>query len=77
MFTIEGTIEPQLLTNLRGVTRVEQIGERVIIFGHGDELVGAVVNVLVTGKFRFRDLRTEQPTLEDVFLALTGREMRD
>jgi hypothetical protein len=24
-----------------------------------------------------RDLRTEQPTLEDVFLALTGREMRD
>jgi len=26
---------------------------------------------------RFRDLRTEQPTLEDVFLALTGREMRE
>jgi ABC-2 type transport system ATP-binding protein len=77
VFTIEGTIEPQLLTNLRGVTRVEQIGERSIVYGHGDELVGAVVNVLVTGKFRFRDLRTEQPTLEDVFLALTGREMRD
>ena len=28
-------------------------------------------------KIRFRDLRTEQPTLEDVFLAMTGTAMRE
>jgi len=26
---------------------------------------------------QFSDLRTEQPSLEDVFLSLTGREMRE
>ncbi len=28
-------------------------------------------------EFPFRDLRTEQPILEDVFLNMTGREMRE
>jgi hypothetical protein len=32
---------------------------------------------LDAAKIRFRDLRTEQPSLEDVFLALTGKKMRD
>jgi hypothetical protein len=32
---------------------------------------------LDSSKTRFRDLRTEQPSLEDVFLTLTGKEMRD
>jgi ABC-2 type transport system ATP-binding protein len=40
-------------------------------------LVSQVVNQLSATGIRFRDLRTEQPTLEDVFLKLTGREMRE
>ncbi len=33
---------------------------------------------LLTGQgVPFRDLRTEQPTLEDVFLNLTGRKIRE
>ena len=59
------------------MTRVEKIGERIIVCGRGDMLVGNVVSALTAGGFRFRDLRTEQPTLEDVFLALIGREMRE
>jgi len=35
------------------------------------------VNFLSGHDIQFRDLRTEQANLEDVFLALTGREMRD
>jgi ABC-2 type transport system ATP-binding protein len=62
---------------LATVSRVERAGERVIVYGKGDTLVGEVVNVLTSRGVRFRDLRTEQPTLEDVFLTLTGREMRD
>jgi len=77
VFTVDGLFEPQQLGKLAGVTRVETIGERVIVYGRGDGLVGEVVNALTTSGIRFRDLRTEQPNLEDVFLALTGREMRD
>ena len=77
VFTGDGPFELQRLSKLAGVTRVETIGERVIVYGRGDGLVGEVVNALTTSGMRFRDLRTEQPNLEDVFLALTGREMRD
>jgi hypothetical protein len=35
-----------------------------------------VVNALSTAGLRFRELHTERSTLEDVFLALTGRRMR-
>jgi ABC-2 type transport system ATP-binding protein len=77
VFTVDGPFVPQQMSKLKGVTRVEPIGERVIVYGRGDGIVGEVVNALTTSGTRFRDLRTEQPNLEDVFLALTGREMRD
>jgi ABC-2 type transport system ATP-binding protein len=77
VFTPDGHFEPQLLSKLSNVTRVETIGERVIVYGRGDGVVAEVINALTTSGTRFNDLRTEQPNLEDVFLALTGREMRD
>ena len=77
IFGTDGAFDVEVLRQVPGVTRVEQIGERVIIYGQKEGLVGVVVNVLEAGGVRFRDLRTEQPSLEDVFLALTGREMRE
>jgi ABC-2 type transport system ATP-binding protein len=77
VFTVEGAFEPDRLSSLDGVARIEEIGERVIVYGHGDELVGGVISALTSSGIRFRDLRTEQPNLEDVFLAQTGREMRE
>lgn len=77
VFSVEGAFALESLQSLARVTRVERVGERIIVYGQGDQLVGSVVNTLTTGGVRFRDLRTEQPTLEDVFLTLTGREMRD
>ncbi len=65
------------LQALPEVTRVERSGEQVIVYGRGEGLVGAVVNALGAAGLPFRDLRTEQPNLEDVFLTLTGREMRE
>lgn len=77
VFTVDRPFEPQRLAHLPGVTRVETIAERVIVYGRAESFVGDVVNALTQSGVRFRDLRTEQPTLEDVFLSLTGREMRD
>jgi hypothetical protein len=47
-------------------------GEKVIVAGQGDRLIVVVVNALDAAGARFRDLRTEQPDLDDVFLALTA-----
>lgn len=65
------------LRDLPGVSRVEQTAARVIVYGHGEELATAVVNTLAAARQPFHDLRVEQPNLEDVFLALTGQEMRE
>jgi len=77
VFTVDGWLDPQVFSKLASVRRVEVIGERTIVHGHGDGTVGEAVNALTISGTRFRDLRTEQPTLEDVFLTLTGRAMRD
>jgi len=77
IFTTEEAFEPEPLKALPSVTRVEQIGERVIVYGRGDGVLPEVVRVIEAKGWRVRDLRSEQATLDDVFLALTGREMRD
>jgi hypothetical protein len=59
------------------VERVETNGKEVVIYGRGDRFAGPVVTALEHAKIDFQDLRTEQPNLEDVFLTLTGREMRE
>jgi len=41
------------------------------------KLKNGVIIKLEHNQVRFSNLRTEQPSLEDVFLSLTGREMRD
>ncbi|MCX6036217.1 MAG: AAA family ATPase, partial [Chloroflexi bacterium] len=59
---------------------VEVQGERVVVHGKDGRkipLVSEVVSLLTGQGIPFRDLRTEQPTLEDVFLSLTGREIKD
>jgi ABC-type multidrug transport system ATPase subunit len=76
-FTVEGEFEPQSFSRLPNVTRVEPNGEKVVVHGKTNQVVVDVVTLLVSNGYRFRDLRTEQPYLEDVFMALTGHEMRD
>ena len=77
VFTVDENYDPNGLSALPGVTRVESVAGRVVVYGRGDGFVGAVVNALTANGLRFRDLHTEQPSLEDVFLTLTGHEIRD
>lgn len=71
LFTAEPGFDPEPFRSLPGVARVEQNGEKVVVTGRGDRLIVVVINALDAHGIRFRDLRTEQPDLEDVFLALT------
>jgi len=77
VFSVNGHFDEEPLRAVPSVTRVELVGERVVVYGQGERFVGRVVNGLESAGIRFRNLRTEQPTLEDVFLALTGRRMRE
>jgi len=77
VFTLPPGQAIPLLASLPQVSRVEQSGERLTVYGHGERFVSSVVYALEDAGVPFLDLRTEQPNLEDVFLALTGREMRE
>ena len=77
VFTLpDDQIRPPL-TDLPQVERVEQLGDRVVVYGHGQRFASSVVYALEDAEVDFLDLRTEQPNLEDVFLNLTGREIRE
>jgi ABC-2 type transport system ATP-binding protein len=73
---LNGNAEQQLAA-IPEVTGMEINGERVSVEGFGERFISSVVASLENGGADFRDLRTEQPSLEDVFLQLTGRKMRE
>jgi ABC-2 type transport system ATP-binding protein len=80
VFSVDGTLPSGFEKALSGATRLEVQGERVVVHGKNRSkvpLVSEVVNLLTSQEIQFCDLRTEQPNLEDVFLSLTGREMRE
>ena len=80
VFSVDGGLPMGFEKPLLGAARVEVQGERVIVNGKNGRkvpLVSEVVSQLTKLGIPFRDLRTEQPTLEDVFLKLTGREIRE
>jgi len=77
VFSVKEKVDEAVFRKIPGVTRVEQSQDRVIIYGKGDGLLVRIVMALDTGRIGFRDLRTEQPNLDDVFISLTGKEMRD
>ncbi len=65
------------LGGIEGLTSFDRTDNRIIIYGNSADLTQKVVNHLTEKKIAFSDFRSEKSTLEDVFLKLTGREMRD
>jgi ABC-2 type transport system ATP-binding protein len=80
VFNLDGTLPEAFERALSGEVRLEVQGEQVTIYGkigRKVSLVSEVVSLLTAQGIPFRDLRTEQPSLEDVFLSLTGRTIRE
>ncbi|MRR31926.1 ABC transporter ATP-binding protein [bacterium] len=80
IFNLDGNLSSALKNALSKAGRLEVKGKQVTVHGKADRstpLVSVVVNLLTNQGIPFHDLRTEQPTLEDVFLNLTGSEMRE
>jgi ABC-2 type transport system ATP-binding protein len=65
------------LATIEGVEEVTEEEGSYRLAGRGDDFVGHVMGFLSANEIRVRDFRTLTPTLEDVFLKLTGRGIRD
>jgi len=65
------------LRTIPSVERVTREDFRFTIEGRGDEFVTEVIQCLSENGIRVTDFRTVLPTLEDVFLKLTGHSIRD
>ena len=59
------------------VDGVSRRDERVTIRGRGDGFVTDVIQCVSEHRIRVTDFRTVLPTLEDVFLTMTGHSIRD
>jgi len=82
LFNCERAFDLQVLKSISAVSRVEQDGQRVIVYGRAPQpgqspLIAEVANALSAQRIAFTDIRMEQASLEDVFLQLTGRAIRD
>ena len=76
VFTSEDADVAERLQRLGTVARAEG-GSTYTILGAGDDFVTDVINIIAREGIRVRGFRTEIPTLEDVFLKLTGHGIRD
>jgi ABC-2 type transport system ATP-binding protein len=74
------TADEAAAEHLRSVPRVDSVARedlRITVKGRGDDLVAEVISCLSEHRIRVTDFRTMIPTLEDVFLKLTGHSIRD
>lgn len=71
----DNAVEPgRLLGNLDGVTSVSRSGDLVTVAGRGD-FATAVTACLAREGVLVHDLRVDKRTLDDAFIALTGRSI--
>ena len=67
----------EFLRRIPAVETVTREDSRFTIQGRGDQFVTDVIHCLSENRVRVTDFRTVLPNLEDVFLKLTGRSIRD
>ena len=79
--TIEvATADPHAEAHFRRIASVDSVArhdERYVIRGRGEDFVTDVIECLSEHRIRATDFRTVLPTLEDVFLTVTGHSIRD
>lgn len=62
---------------LSSVDTVTTVQDQLTLRGHGNNLATETIHCLSEHGMRVTAFRTEEPTLEDVFLTLTGRSVRE
>jgi len=68
---------PECLARIPGTQSVTPNESHITIRGRGDAFITDVIRCLSENRITVTEFRTETPTLEDVFLKLTGYSIRD
>jgi ABC-2 type transport system ATP-binding protein len=77
---VVATADAQALAHFRTIPRLEEVVSadgRFTLRGQGEDFVTDVIQCLSEHRIRVTEFRTVLPTLEDVFLKLTGHSIRD
>jgi len=75
---LDGKAKAEEARELAGVTGIRQANERYILYTNQMQTtLEAVLAYAALKEISLTDLQVRTPTLEDVFLELTGRELRD
>jgi ABC-2 type transport system ATP-binding protein len=77
VFTSNGTGISERLRDLGAVRSASSDGSTHTLRGEGDAFVTEVIHGIASEGMTVAGFRTEIPTLEDVFLKLTGQGIRD
>ena len=77
VFTSEGVGLAERLERVPAIRSISSEGPTYTLRGEGDDFVTDVIGVIAGAGIRVRGFRTEMPTLEDVFLKLTGHGIRE
>ncbi|HEX5227014.1 MAG TPA: ABC transporter ATP-binding protein [Bryobacteraceae bacterium] len=77
VLTTEDALAEERLRAIPLAESVSRQDRRFTIQGQGDDFVTEVIHCLAENRIRVTDFRTVLPTLEDVFLKLTGHSIRD
>lgn len=77
VFSSDGTGVAERLERVPAIRSVTSEGSTYTLRGQGDDFVTNVINLVAREGIRVSGFRTEIPSLEDVFLKLTGHAVRD
>lgn len=80
--TLQGVeLSPELKEKLESDPQIESVTSRnrtvQLVYRHGQNHVSALIDQLRQAGVSYESIYSERPTLNDVFLQLTGKELRD
>jgi ABC-2 type transport system ATP-binding protein len=75
------SLSPDLIAAIRALKCVETVSQEnsthLKIHAHGDDAFDTIIDAIRTRKVKIDSIENLQPSLEDVFLHITGHEVRD
>ena len=76
-----GNLSPNIIEAIRACKCTDAVSQEnathLRIIAHGDEAFDSVVDAVRANNGKINSVENLQPTLEDVFLHLTGHQVRD